>query len=216
MKKVQKSSLNKLGCEITSSKSLEKKIAKKLSLSYKIEVPIRQKGLSSRGLHLQCLSNVANMVRRYGGQVAIGFIYRDNSGIPQFGRHAVWITPEGKAVCITKQNYYAGHEYSDPCHTNKNGQKCVGFYPTKIYSEEESRNITSPSVKQPLQWDINVVWLAQNAHWGVSQLNRSETDWVETENLTKKVTTSLIRQERPLSESRRSMIKRSNFLKDAA
>ena len=103
-----------------------------------------------------------------------------------------------------------------PRTTNKKGQKCVGFYPTKIYSEEESRNITSPSVKQPLQWDINVVWLAQNAHWGVSQLNRSETDWVETENLTKKVTTSLIRQERPLSESRRSMIKRSNFLKDAA
>lgn len=217
MKKVKKLSFNKFGCEIASAKSLERKLAKKLNLQYKIEVPIRQKGLSSKGLRLKCLPNVANMVRKYGGRVAIGLIYRDFSGIPQFGRHSVWITPEGKAVCITKQNYgNANDGISDPCHTDKNGQKCVGFYPTKIYSEEESRNITSPLVKQSLQWENTAIWLEKNAHWGISQLNCSGTNWVDTENLTKKVTASLIGQERPLSESRRSMIIRNNFLKGAA
>ena len=153
MKKVM---LKKYGCDvIVPTNRKQKKMSSKIGLKDMIAVPIRQNGLSSKGIKLRCLQNVANMVAQYGGQMMIGMIYRKGniSGDLNVAKHAVWITPEGKAVCITKKNYTI-----DPSFIHKDGKRCVGFYPTKVYSQEDVLKMLDPTKKQPVQWKVNVVY----------------------------------------------------------
>jgi hypothetical protein len=153
MKKVM---LKKYECDvIVPTNRKEKKMSSKIGLKDMIAVPIRQNGLSSKGIKLRCLQNVANMVAQYGGQMMIGMIYRKgNKSVERcFVKHAVWITPEGKAVCITKKNYTI-----DPSFKHKDGKRCVGLYPTKVYSQEDVLKMLDPTKKQPVQWKVNVVY----------------------------------------------------------
>ena len=143
----------KFGCEIANPYDHhEMRLAKHGGLTSQLAVPIRSKGLSSQGDENFCLVNVMKMVYRYGGELLIGFVYRPNYGAidypSDFVRHAVWVTPEGKAVCVTSKNYESP-DYRTL--RNSKGQRCVGFYPTARYSKDKVVAIIEKK-KGKLQW----------------------------------------------------------------
>jgi hypothetical protein len=78
-----------------------------------ISIKIRQQGLSSKGIVDYCHHNVSNMVQRYGGKRATGYVILKYPNIDQYQLlfHSAWVTPEKNIVCITKENYKmdAGH-----------------------------------------------------------------------------------------------------------
>lgn len=80
---------------------------KKCGLSNPMLIDVRKKGISARGVENYCHGNVANMVGRYGGKRSSGFAIIPHPEIDdyQFIYHSVWVTPEGKRVCISKSNY---------------------------------------------------------------------------------------------------------------
>ena len=151
----------KFECESAKPASLrEKNLAKKFGLKNSIAVPIRTKGLSSQGERKSCLTNVIKMVYRYGGQLLVGWVYRetDEGFIDDFMRHAVWVTPEGRAVCITLANYEdRPDKQSDTSVINSEGALCVPFYPTALYSQSEIISIVE-SGKGKLQWAASAVF----------------------------------------------------------
>ena len=81
------------------------KILKQLGLPLPIRVPIRMRGLSSKGTYKRCHNNVIKMVQKYGGKRLVGHeVIPYKRGLEVLD-HSVWITPENKIVCITKENY---------------------------------------------------------------------------------------------------------------
>lgn len=144
----------KFGCETANPYDhYEMRLAKHAGLTSQLSVPIRSKGLSSQGDKNKCITNVMKMVYRYGGELLIGFVYRPNYGAvdypSDFIRHAVWVTPEGNAVCITAQNYENPEDYREL--KNSKGDRCVGFYPTGRYSYNKVVSMIEKK-KGKLQW----------------------------------------------------------------
>lgn len=76
-------------------------------------IKIRQKGLGSRGIIDCCHHNVCNMVSRYGGSRASGYVVLKYPGIEQYQLlfHSACVAPEEKIVCITKENYKVDDGY---------------------------------------------------------------------------------------------------------
>ena len=83
----------------------KQKMLKQLGLPMPIRVPIRMRGLSSKGTSRFCHNNVTNMVDRYGGKRLVGHTIESYKWGLEVLDHSVWITPEHKVVCITKGNY---------------------------------------------------------------------------------------------------------------
>ena len=108
-------------------------------------VPVRESGLSSQGDELMCWYNVMKMVCRYGGEVLLGYQPLKDS-VPYLMRHAVWMTPEGRAVCITKSNH--DHE-STIILQNSKGDDCIPFYVTHRISQRDVYEILEGAEKLP-------------------------------------------------------------------
>jgi hypothetical protein len=158
MKKVD---YEKFECESAKPASgREKNLAKKFGLRNPIAVPIRTKGLSSQGDRKSCLPNVIKMAHRYGGQLLVGWVYRETpEGFSDdLMRHAVWVTPEGRAVCVTHANYIrAGGYQPDASIVNSKGELCVSFYPTAVYSQSEIVSMIENG-EGKLQWGATAVF----------------------------------------------------------
>ena len=152
------------GCEtVRHSSTVERKLAK-LGLRNPIAVPIRMKGLSSEGDLQRCITNVEKMVVRYGGKVVVGMSYKEGGELgARIGRHAVWITPEGKAVCITKANYVRG---GDPIIYNSKMEECVQFIPLTIFTREEILSMLSEGTEN-YDWHVKGIRFMSSAKFGV-------------------------------------------------
>ena len=97
----------------TDTSDLSIKMIKKLnSVGLKvIRVPIRMSGVSSQGQLSKCHINVKKIVKKYGGKRLIGHTIKvHEDGIEAFD-HSVWITPEGKTICITDVDVDLENEY---------------------------------------------------------------------------------------------------------
>lgn len=148
----------KFGCEIAKSTSgRERRFSQKIGLKNLIAVPVRTKGVSSQGVHNNCLANVIRMVYRYGGQMLVGWSYRETpaGAADDFLRHAVWVNPEGRAVCLTPANHTS--ENPTTTVTNSEGEWCVALYPTATYSQSEIISIVEKG-EGKLQWAMNNVF----------------------------------------------------------
>ena len=80
-------------------------------------------------------------------------------------RHAVWITPEGKAVCLTKANYeeFGG---TDKTVLNSKGELCVELFPTSIYSKKDVEEMIKGGSKA-YDWHINAAYLLRTKRFGL-------------------------------------------------
>lgn len=109
----------------------------KCGISKPVAVPIRQKGLSSMGIAHFCHGNVCNMVLRYGGKRVSGYAVIKNPYCDEYQLiyHSIWLTPEGRKVCISKDSY-ANHGVSDDyvwfCESNVQAE---GLEQIDLYNE---------------------------------------------------------------------------------
>lgn len=102
----------KFSCEISKDVTL-KSFARHHKLSCPINVPVRTSGLSSNGTKSMCHANALRMAYRYGGSVLSG-LYVGNAptqNVKVLYSHSVWITPEGKAVCLTLSGLYENIDF---------------------------------------------------------------------------------------------------------
>lgn len=146
----------KFGCEPLlhgqpEGRGIDKKTAssvRALNLWNGMLVPVRESGLSSQGDELMCWYNVMKMVLRYGGEMLLGYQPHKGSvpSVPYLMRHAVWMTPEGRAVCITKSNH--DHE-STIILQNSKGERCIPFYVTHRISQRDVYEILEGAEKLP-------------------------------------------------------------------
>lgn len=153
MKKVNKD--EKFGCEPLmygqpEGRGIDKETATRvraLNLWNGVLVPVREHGLTSQGDALLCWYNVMKMVYRYGGEVLLGYQPTNPYDYKAYlMRHAVWVTPEGRAVCITKSNL--DHEAMIVLENSK-GKKCIPFYMTHRLSQQDVFEILEGAEKVP-------------------------------------------------------------------
>ena len=116
------------GCEPSKKEHLVR-FANSQGLPDPIKVPIRRSGVSGSGDPHQCHTNSLLMADRYGGRVLVGlgFSSEHPNSIVVVG-HSVWISPEGKAVCLTLNS-------SNPQIRVAN----VDFIPLWVYDEDDFR-----------------------------------------------------------------------------
>ena len=152
MKKVSKD--EKFGCEPLlygqpEGRGIDKETAssvRALNLWNGMLVPVRESGLSSQGDELLCWYNVMKMVCRYGGEVLLGYQPCKTPNKAYLMRHAVWLTPEGRPVCITKSNL--DHD-SMIVLQNSKGKNCIPFYVTHRVSQQDVFEILEGEEKLP-------------------------------------------------------------------
>ena len=98
-------------CKVV-NKIYPKKLRKFLSdkkLGGIIEVPVRQNGMTSSGINLECHSNVFKLMYTYGGSEVIGYSVHKGTDIRMdkgwylFNAHSCWLTPENKLVDVTQK-----------------------------------------------------------------------------------------------------------------
>jgi hypothetical protein len=111
------------GCK-KGSISIPKKLAKIIRNTVNkpvLRVPRRKVGLTSSGMVLECHTNVERLVDIYGGQQLVGYEIQMNYGpnraisrhLVRLLLHSVWITPEGKAVDVTKKENTDLYSYNE-------------------------------------------------------------------------------------------------------
>jgi hypothetical protein len=83
----------------------KQKMLKQLGLPMQIRVPIRMRGLSSKGIKSLCHHNTIKMVKKHGGKRLVGHTIASRSRGLEVFDHSVWITPENNVACITKSNH---------------------------------------------------------------------------------------------------------------
>jgi len=91
-----------------------------LSMLPILNVPVRQRGITSSGRHLQCWHNVAAAARTWGGEIVLGWTVgkmdsqgrymRDKLGLKdkkiwKLNAHAVWLNDKEKLSCVTKVTF---------------------------------------------------------------------------------------------------------------
>ncbi len=106
--------LKNYGCEVAAAPDIPgwlRKTIKRTGFKPALKVPIRMKGMTSKGRPLGCHSNVEYLVHHYGGKRMLGYMVHccidEKSNVyvtdVAFMPHSVWITPEGKMVDVTKR-----------------------------------------------------------------------------------------------------------------
>jgi hypothetical protein len=95
--------MKKVMSELFKNESISDPITKQLKLPNPIEVECRRVGLKSKGVANECHNNVVKMVYAYGGSVLTGLAIDEmpRLGMRRYYGHSVWLTPEGRAVCLT-------------------------------------------------------------------------------------------------------------------
>jgi len=70
-----------------------------------IKVPIRRNCLTGSGVINKCHWNCHALKKVFGGNVLEGYLITNNEKYVKLSSHSIWITPEGKAVDVTANNY---------------------------------------------------------------------------------------------------------------
>jgi len=118
------------GCDIEKSvPQYVRRFVDKMGLGEMIRVPIRTKGLTGSGTRKKCHSNVLGIVKRFEGQILRGYsVNVFKTGYVSLLYHSVWITPEGKSVCITN-NYDNKDLQTEDCIIRKGDKEYMLFLP---------------------------------------------------------------------------------------
>ena len=90
-----------------------------------LKVRTRQNGLTAYGKSYRCHHNCNNMMYWKGGSVLRGYTLEKQKKGYRLDFHSIWITPEGKGVCITR--------YDDEKHPEY--RLFIPIYETKLDSE---------------------------------------------------------------------------------
>jgi hypothetical protein len=118
------------GCEIEKSvPQFVRRFVDRIELGEMIRVPIRTKGLTGSGRPNKCHGNVMGIVNRFGGKILRGYsVTYHTDGMVTFLYHSVWITPEGKSVCVTN-NYGNSRNWKDQSLIRKGDKEYMLFIP---------------------------------------------------------------------------------------
>ena len=92
--------------ELKHLRKLEK-IADALDLQKPIKVSVRKKGKLSNGIVGKCHNNVCEVVKHLGGKQVVGYYVQRQDDVEQTAllHHSIWLSPEGKYVDVTYDNY---------------------------------------------------------------------------------------------------------------
>ena len=67
-----------------------------------LEVPKRTTGMTAFGKAHACHTNCQALLYEIGGKILRGYALQEEGDMIQFMFHSVWVSPEGKAVCVTR------------------------------------------------------------------------------------------------------------------
>tara|TARA_E500000178_G_scaffold257195_1_gene253740 strand:- start:446 stop:1189 length:744 start_codon:yes stop_codon:yes gene_type:complete len=158
-------SYNTYNCDVSNDflDKSEYRALRKMKLGKILKVPVRQNGLTSSGKFRECHSNVERLVETYGGKHIVGYgLQRMKKKMVQEGttdknsdktsysdskvehinfyNHSVWLTPEGKLVCVTPSPFKKDLEgicHFIPIGEYKGDANWIECYPFMYKSEEE-------------------------------------------------------------------------------
>ena len=151
-------------------RGLAKIIRKRVGSSI-LRVSRRKNGLTSSGKTLRCHGNVERLVEIYGGRRQSGYEIQMNYGTNERKKlktvrlsfHSVWITPEGRAVDVTKKS--AAESYSVD-------ESEILFFPT-VFDRANAMNGDAPL--DEIMWFADQPWLGYRSHLGTKfQLNPAD------------------------------------------
>jgi hypothetical protein len=111
MNKVNQTTPKTFGCEVINTESCpDYRFLLRDGHRTILKVPVRKSGITSWGKAFCCHFNCNTLLHWVGGKVLRGYWIHKTGSEYKLDFHSVWITPEGRAVCVTR---YPGDENRD-------------------------------------------------------------------------------------------------------
>jgi hypothetical protein len=120
-----------------------------------MKIPLRKNGLTSSGRPKQCHSNVAALVKVFGGQSIKGFLICVNEDMSFLTSHSCWLTPENNLVDVTMSlsSENETHRYFIPYFNRSNEHELASIYLDRFYRK---KGILVDFVLSKINFDIAI------------------------------------------------------------